>query len=293
MLKQLALIPACLLIPALMLLLWVRRRGDAAWWGCLACVGLLYAVSTPLLANALLGSLQRGGALPEAGAGSMGAQAVVVLSAEAAPAPEYGGSTIGPLTLTRLRYGARLHRMTGLPILVTGGRTSIGDLSLAEAMRRSLHEDFAIDDVWVETEAQTTADNARLSAAILRKRGLSRVLLVTSAWHMPRAARAFEAAGLSVIPAPTNFDAADEVTVLSFLPSARALQRSYYGLHEWIGGFAYALMRFRTATSASGRQRIHGVATPRQVSCALASQCRHPWIMRDGGGRHGVATVLS
>ena len=241
--KQLALIPACLLIPALAFLLRVRRGGDWAWRGCLACYALLYAVSTPLVAGALVGPLQGQGLPLDVDAAAAGAQAVVVLSAEAVPAPEYGGTTIGPVTLARLRYGARLHRATGLPILVTGGQHPVGGVSLAEGMRLALRDDFGIGDAWVEGASATTADNARLSADLLRAHGASRVLLVTSAWHMPRAARAFEAAGISVIEAPTNFDAVDEAGVLSLLPSARALHRSYYGLHERLGELAYGLAR--------------------------------------------------
>ena len=245
--KQLALIPACLLIPALAFLLRVKRGGDWAWRGCLACCALLYAVSTPLVASALIGPLQRQGPTLDAGArvgaAGAGAQAIVVLSAEMVPAPEYGGTTIGPVTLSRLRYGARLHRATGLPLLVTGGQPPIGGVSLAEGMRAALQEDFGIDDAWVEGASATTADNARLSADLLRAHGASRVLLVTSAWHMPRAVRAFEAAGISVIQAPTNFDAVNEAGVLSFLPSARALHRSYYGLHERLGELSYGLTR--------------------------------------------------
>ena len=134
MAKQLALIPACLLIPALLLLLRVRRGGDPAWWGCLTCCVLLYAVSTPLVAGALVGPLQGRGPPLDVGAGTSGAQAIVVLSAEAVPAPEYGGTTIGPVTLARVRYGARLHRATGLPILVTGGTPPVGGVSLAAAL---------------------------------------------------------------------------------------------------------------------------------------------------------------
>ncbi len=37
-------------------------------------------------------------------------------------APEYGNDTVGEYTLVRLRYAAKLHRETGFPLLVTGGR---------------------------------------------------------------------------------------------------------------------------------------------------------------------------
>lgn len=238
--KQLLLIPAVLLVPLVVGLALLRRRGDLAWWTCLACAVLLYGLSTPLAADLLLGSLQQA-ALPAREAAESGAQAIVVLSAESSYGPEYGGTTVGPLTLARVRYGARLHRLTGLPVLVTGGSGAPGQLSLGEAMRRTLAEDFAVTDVWVEDRAQTTAENAAFSAELLRARGVNRVLLVTSAWHMPRALRAFEQRGLTVIAAPTNFDGPVDRGVLSLLPSARALQRSYYGLHEWAGGLVYRL----------------------------------------------------
>ena len=238
--KQLLLIPAILLVPLLAGLASLRRRGDTAWWTCLACAALLYGLSTPLVADLLLGSLQPA-ALTARQAAESGAQAIVVLSAESADAPEYGGSTVGPLTLARVRYGARLHRATGLPVLVTGGPGAAGQASMAEAMRLTLAEDFAVTDVVVEDRAATTAENAAFSAELLRARGVGRVLLVTSAWHMPRALRAFERRGVAVVAAPTNFDGPADRGVLSLLPSARALQRSYYGLHEWAGGLAYRL----------------------------------------------------
>lgn len=238
--KQLLLIPAVLLVPLIVGLALLRNRGGLAWWTCVVCAALLYGVSTPLAADLLLGSLQQP-ALPMRQAAESGAQAIVVLSAESSAAPEYGGSTVGPLTLSRVRYGARLHRLTGLPVLVTGGPGAAGQASMAEAMRQALTEDFAVTEVWVEDRAETTADNAAFSAALLRAHGVNRILLVTSAWHMPRALRAFEQHGLTVIAAPTNFDGPVDRSVLSLIPSARALQRSYYGLHEWIGGLVYRL----------------------------------------------------
>ena len=50
------------------------------------------------------------------------AQAIVILGGGIRrDAPEYGGDTLGTLTLERVRYGARVARLTGLPVLVTGG----------------------------------------------------------------------------------------------------------------------------------------------------------------------------
>lgn len=239
--KQLLLVPAVLLVPLMVGLALLRRRGDLAWWTCLACAALLYGLSTPLAADLLLGSLQQQPALTGQQAAESGAQAIVVLSAESSAGPEYGGTTVGPLTLTRVRYGAHLHRLTGLPVLVTGGPGAAGQRSIAEAMRQTLADDLAVTDVWVEDHAATTAENAAFSASVLRDHGVSRVLLVTTAWHMPRSVRAFERHGIAVVAAPTNFDGPGDRGATSLIPSARALQRSYYGLHEWIGGLVYRL----------------------------------------------------
>lgn len=90
-----------------------------------------------------------------------------------------------------------------------------------------------------------TADNAQMSAVILKAAGIARVVLVTQAFHMPRARRLFEAAGLSVVPAPTDFKGLRRpaVDVFDFLPQAQASQTTYYALHEYLGLVWTALPR--------------------------------------------------
>jgi uncharacterized SAM-binding protein YcdF (DUF218 family) len=69
---------------------------------------------------------------------------------------------------------------------------------------------------------------------------VSRVLLVTHAWHMPRAVRSFAAAGITVTPAPTFFHR-EPLTPLDFLPRPEGLLASRHAMHEWIGLIWYAL----------------------------------------------------
>ena len=77
----------------------------------------------------------------------------------------------------------------------------------------------------------------RMSAQILKPAGIRRVVLVTQAFHMSRARQLFEAAGLEVIPAPTDFKGSRDgpLETFDFLPQAKAIQTSYYALHEWLG----------------------------------------------------------
>jgi len=178
-----------------------------------------------------------------------GAQAIVVLSGGLElDAPEYGGDTAGERTLLRLRYGALLAKRFNLPVLVTGGRPENATRTEAAVMADILEREFAVKVRWQETQSRNTAENAVLSAAILRNAGIQRVVLVTQAFHMPRAVRLFRAAGLEVVPAPTQFKSAGRSPLgpLDLLPQSNALRNSYYALHEWLGLAWLALTVERT-----------------------------------------------
>ncbi|RLJ67784.1 YdcF family protein [Sulfurisoma sediminicola] len=193
---------------------------------------LLFVLSLPVVGDALLRTLEGEPVNAEA---MRQAQAIVVLGGgRYREAPEYGGDTAGKETLLRLRYAARLQRETGLPLLVSGGKPDGGDLSEAETMRAALIHDFGVPVRWVEGASDDTRQNARFSAELLRRDGVSRVLLVTHAWHMPRAMRSFAAAGIAVTPAPTFFHRAP-LTPLDFLPRPEGLLASRHAMHEWIG----------------------------------------------------------
>jgi uncharacterized SAM-binding protein YcdF (DUF218 family) len=215
------------------------RLGRMMVWGSLLS---LYLVGTPFISSLLLGSLQWFPALTTSQVSHASANAIVILSADAASeAPEYGGSIVGPLTLVRLEYGARLARDLQLPILVTGGKTPAADVPLALIMQESLLRDFNLKPRWIETKSRTTHENAVFSAAILKAEGVNTIYLVTHAWHMPRAKAAFEAAGVTVIPAPTRFVTTPVFELKGFLPTPRSLQNSYFAFYEWIGLEWYSL----------------------------------------------------
>ncbi len=229
-----------LLLIALGLLLQYRHRrlGMA-----LATLGLTLAwlLSTPWVGDNLLAARQTHPALqilPD------DAQAIVVLTAgRLYRAREYlGGDEPDRLTLERLRYGAWLHRHTQLPVLITGGVLDPqDDGSLAEIAARTLQDDWGVSPVWQESRARTTWENARYSAEMLRRRGIERVLLVTHAWHMPRAMYAFRRAGLDPIAAPTAFVQPAEGRWQDFLPRSHAQRHSHWALHEWLGLWWYRL----------------------------------------------------
>jgi len=166
--------------------------------------------------------------------------AIVVLSAGFRDAaPEAGGTLLDGLSLTRVLYADAVQDITGLPILVTGGRIRDGAPPIARVMAGFLRERMGAEVGWVEPRARSTWENAAYSAAMLRAEGIRRVYLVTHAWHMPRAVHAFRDHGLRVTPAPTGFTQPPSLDLASVLPSPGGLRASYYGLHEVFGRIAY------------------------------------------------------
>ncbi len=244
-LKSLLLPPANLFALALVGLLFYRRRPRfARALIAISFVGL-YVLSTPLAGGWLLRSVE--GAPPLTGDRFVDdAGAIVVLSARSyAHAPEYGGATVDGTTLERLRYAVRLHRLTGLPLLTTGGRPRGGRTPIGVMMAETLAASFGITPRWVEPEAVSTYANATLSAAILHPEMIRKVFLVTHAWHMRRATAAFEAVGFEVVPAPIKATALPAAFSLTHLvPSAGALGASAIAFYEWIGLAWYRLAYF-------------------------------------------------
>ena len=170
-----------------------------------------------------------------------GAQAIVILGGgRLANAPEYDNDdTPSYWTLARLRYGARIHRQTGLPILVSGGTPDGSKISEAAVMANSLREDFATPVKWLEEASDDTEQNAKFSARMLAQAGVKKIILVTDALHMPRSQLMFTGTGLEVVIAPTVFFSRDRLTLLSFLPSGEGMRRSEYAMHEWLGVLWY------------------------------------------------------
>jgi len=230
---------ALLLVLVGVALRWKKPRTGRAFQ--IAGFVWLLVASTPAFAGMLLRALQTSPALPADGA-LPAAQAIVVLSAEAdVHGTEYGGAVAGPMTMQRLRYGVALHRRTGLPLLVSGGRPATGRPALATTMADAAKNEFRVPVRWVEDRSATTAENAAFSAEMLRRDGVRTILLVSSAWHLPRATAWFEKAGLEVVPAPTAFrgPAIDDWT--SFVPRANAIRDTCFAMHELGGLIAYAV----------------------------------------------------
>jgi uncharacterized SAM-binding protein YcdF (DUF218 family) len=76
---------------------------------------------------------------------------------------------------------------------------------------------------------------------VLKAAGINQIYLVTHAWHMSRAVLAFEAAGFSVIPAPTGFTTLPTDPLDLYLPNPQGMFESYLFIHEVCGWLWYKL----------------------------------------------------
>ncbi len=175
-------------------------------------------------------------------------QAIVVLGGGGEKgAMEYGGASINARSAARLMYGLRLSKTTGLPVLYSGGNADPGtsnalELTEAEAAQRLAREVFGTELRWVETQSRDTRENAIYTAQMLKPQNITRIILVTHAWHMQRAARYFERAGFEVQAAPMGFVGGGETTPREWLPSADGLLMTRHLWREQLGLWAQRLL---------------------------------------------------
>lgn len=183
------------------------------------------------------------------------ADAILVLLADArSNNPELGGAAaLSNLSLARIDHALALHRMTGLPIALSGGSVIEATPPLAVLGADWLKDRAGIDALVLEASSRDTWENLRNSTELLHAKGVRRVLLVTHAYHMPRALLSAQAAGIDAIPAPfayehtpthTEKDSDLESWLQTWLPHPGYLRNSYLMLHELAGVFWYR-MRLR------------------------------------------------
>jgi uncharacterized SAM-binding protein YcdF (DUF218 family) len=230
---------ALVLPPGGPLLLGVLGLALLARWPRLArlaiatALGILLVLSLPVTADLLSLAVEDYPPLRESQPVPVGA--IVVLSGGVRRnAADAGGAVLSNASLERLVGGAMLARRTGLPLVLSGGNVEPG-IAEADAMALVLRREFGLEARLVERRSRTTRENARETAALLAPLWIKNVVLVTSAMHMRRAVAEFEAAGITVIPAPVGATASVSRGLGAWLPKAAALERSSSALYEMAG----------------------------------------------------------
>jgi uncharacterized SAM-binding protein YcdF (DUF218 family) len=135
------------------------------------------------------------------------------------------------------------HRYPAARILISGGGgTVFGDGAAEAPIIAEYFKSIGIDParILVEDRSRTTAENAVYSRELAKPREGERWLLVTSAWHMPRAVGVFEKVAFPVTPHPVDFrTAGGSRTHRPFAFISEGLRRLDIGTKEWAGLIAY------------------------------------------------------
>ena len=218
--------------------LWKKRREHRAAGVLMLLSCVLYLLSTGAVADRLMGDLEGVYEVPEAPEGD-----VIIMLGGGAIAGVRDVDGVGMLAQSpsaRLLTVVRLYRIHHLPILLSGGQVFSDTGSEAEIARRVLRSLGVPDEmIYTETQSRTTGQNAQYTTQILRREGFVHPILVTSAFHLPRAVLNFEKEGVSVTPYPADFwvSAAPQFYAMKLAPSAGALLVNTVFLQEKLRTF--------------------------------------------------------
>jgi len=237
-------LPFCTALLVAGLLLMRRPRRQRLGRGLIiAAVGLLVVLSNQFVSTRIVRPLEdRYPAIPEIAPGS---PAPAVLAGCGFVAVLGGGnsdmaglsatSQLSSSSLARLVEAVRLLRALPGARLLVSGPGSPGLPAHGTMLSRGA-QSLGVDPARI-TVIDTALDTEDEAGAVARIAGPSRVALVTSAWHMPRAAALFRRAGVDFVPCPADFVArverghgGSELTC-----DVESLARSTRGIHEWLG----------------------------------------------------------
>lgn len=207
---------------------------------------LLLIPASPWVSNFLVGTLER--RYPDNGAEALPSADAIVVLGGAIHIPDRTHPSSHLLDPSdRLLVGLRLYHARKAPLIVcSGGNLALfGEASKvpeAEVMS-SLLEEWGVpkDAILAEGGSVNTHENAIRSQERLAPRNIHKILLVTSAMHMPRAVATFRKAGFDVIPAPADFLSGWDRNALDWIPNPQSMIDSERALREWLGLWTYRI----------------------------------------------------
>jgi uncharacterized SAM-binding protein YcdF (DUF218 family) len=223
----------------------VLRRPSIARTCCLIAFSILFLASNRWVNFALVRPLEDSylsSISPSA------ADAIVILGGSVGPAFQ-PRRNVHLMTGDRLLYAAMLYRSHKAPlVVVTGAMVPWRESELTEGKSTSqvlVLMGVPPSAIVMEPPSSNTYQEANAVKQVMRTHNLHRILLVTSAMHMPRAYRTFRHQGIDSIPSPTDFavtdddvvqsDATFEEFALSLIPDVNVLATTTAALKEYIG----------------------------------------------------------
>ena len=232
-------LPACLFLALVgLFFLWFTRKQKTGRVFVTIAIALLALLSYDAISGTLALTLEKQYAPFSNFENSKDVKWIVVLGGgsevdKALPLSTY----LSEASLKRLSEGVFIHkRLPGSKLIVSGKSGFEGITPVAEVMADTAREwGVKPKDIVIEGEAKDTKDHAIYVKEIV---GRDRFILVTSAWHMPRAVGLFRKHGMEPIPAPTDYMVRKREGGLTpgvFFPDAGALEKAERVIHEYLG----------------------------------------------------------
>ena len=237
---------AALVLLALTLFLLASGRRHSAFALLLVSTLALYLASTPFVAAALSGLLERDFP-PVAVADSPSADAIILLGGASEPALPPRQAPHLNRHADRIVHAAELFKAGKAKwIIASGGSWQFPSANRPEAAdMRDLLLSLGVpaSAILLEPDSRDTGANASLSAAVMTTNHLATALLVTSGIHMPRAMASFRRAGVAVTASTADVYAiaSPDWPVTNWLPSPLALVETSEAVHELAGMLYYRL----------------------------------------------------
>ncbi len=211
----------------------------------LAGAALFWFLATAIGARVVSYPLTRGFE-PVANAAAVGPVGAIVVLGGGVQEPMMDGDVVprpSRPTAWRVLEAVQVFRLLGGEpfVVASGGKPEKGQVIaegdvIADILVR-LH--VPRERILTEDESLNTHDEAIIVTRLLRARGISRFVLVTSPTHMWRSLATFRAQGADVIPSPAPLGATAPEEPDSFVPSANALEVSAEAAYDYAGILVY------------------------------------------------------
>ncbi len=232
----------CLLLVPVGLVL--RRRWPRLGLACcVSALGWLLLWSLPVPTFLLGESLEQ--QYPQVAAAELPMVDAIVVLGGGVDADEHGINL--QAGADRVWFGATLFHAGRAPLVILSGGSAeeLGVVRPEAPAMAAFIKNLGVPEaaLVLESGSRTTRENAINTRPLLQARGARRILLVTSARHMPRALATFRKLGIDAIAAPTDFEASPPRGnwFLRWMPDSLMLDRSSRALKEYIGLWAYRM----------------------------------------------------
>jgi uncharacterized SAM-binding protein YcdF (DUF218 family) len=237
--------PGVIILSLFFLSLWLYRKNYKTARVLLVTVLVFYFLSTGYISSMLMRSLECRYEPPAKVVGD----AIIILGGGATfDTPNIGGmGHLSGSAANRVLTGFVLQRQLGVPIIVAGGQV-YGDSGNEAQITGRILKDMGVsaDKILLEDQSLNTRENVENVKKILDAHGFKNPVLVTSAFHMNRAAFYFARRGIEVLPYPADYrvNIVNKMGVHRFEPRSWELDDSCTALKEYLGLAAAAFLSY-------------------------------------------------